>query len=244
MTAQVGDAENPFILDSEAALTFLKNMDDGLEKTSSKTLKMTMDQSEDSKQHNLASRSLEHRLEKLLRESGNKPQALAAKINTLTVWGSIVALGKKLDGVSTVKQKNQAINVTKQVSMEVSKEVSREVSRMIDPFKLSMVETFTDRSTALEQQINTLKSFIIKSTKHLTQKIDTEVSNIGWNESRAAVGGLRESVQPDWFLDVVKSMKVKICKVSEGLAQVMAETDDQGIQFAGLGLRSSRQSNA
>ena len=244
MTSKVGDAENPFILDSESALNFLKNMDDGLEKTSGKILKMTLEQSEDSKEQNLASRSLEHRLEKLVREIGSKPQALAAEINTPTVWGSIGALGEKLDGVATSKQKNQASIVTKQVAMEVSKEVPREVSRMIDPFKVSMVDTFTDRSTALEQRINTLKSFIIKSTKHLTNKIDTEVSNIGWNESGAAAGALTESVQPDWFLDVVKSMEVKISKVSEGLARVTAESDDQAIRFAGLGFRSSKESNA
>ena len=107
MSWREGDAENPFILDSEAALTFLKNMDVRLEKTSGKILKMMMNQSEDAKEHNLACRSLEHRLEKLVREVGRKPQALAVEINTQTVWGSIRALGEKIDSVTDSKQKSR-----------------------------------------------------------------------------------------------------------------------------------------
>jgi hypothetical protein len=39
-------------------------------------------------------------------------------------------------------------------------------------------------------------------------------------------------------------MESKITKVSEGLARVKAETDDHAIRFAGLGFRSSKESNA
>jgi hypothetical protein len=244
MSTKEGDAENPFILDSEAALKFLKNMDHGLEKTSGKILKMTMNQSEEAKEHNLASRSLEHRLEKLVREVGSKPQALDVEINTPTVWGSIGALGEKLDVVTDSKKKNHAMNVAKQVSMEVSREVPLEVSRLIDPFKVTMVDSFTERSTALEERINTLKSFIIRSTKHMNYKIESEVSNLGWNDSGKAVGALSDTVKPDWFLDVMKSMEGKICKVSEGLARITAENDDQAIRFGGLGFRTSKESNA
>jgi hypothetical protein len=48
-------------------------MDVGLENTSGKILKMTLEQSEDAKEQNLASRSLGHRLEKLVKEVGSKP---------------------------------------------------------------------------------------------------------------------------------------------------------------------------
>jgi hypothetical protein len=244
MSTRVGDAENPFILDSEAALTFLKNMDLGLERTSGKILKMTFDQSEDSKEHNLASRSLEHRLEKLAREVGRKPQALAPEINTPTVWGSIGALGEKIDGVSESKSRAHASDLAKQVLMEVSKEVPREVARLVDPFKESMVETFTERSSALEDRINTLKSFIIRSTKHLADKIESEANNNGYNDVGDPLTGTSATVKPDWLLEVMKSMEVKIDKVSEGLARVTAENDDHAIRFAGLGFRSSKESNA
>jgi hypothetical protein len=39
-------------------------------------------------------------------------------------------------------------------------------------------------------------------------------------------------------------MEGKICKVSEGLARVTADNDDQAIRFAGLGFRSSKESSA
>jgi hypothetical protein len=128
---------------------------------------------------------------------------LLAAINTPTVWGSISAIGEKLDVVSESKLSSHTSIVTKQVVMEVSKEIPQEVSRLIDPFKESMVETFTERLAALEDQINTLKSFIIQSMKHLADKIDTEVSNIGWNDSGATQANITETVKPDWFLDVM-----------------------------------------
>jgi hypothetical protein len=240
MPSKIGDAENPFILDSEAALVFLKNMDVGLEKTSGKVLKMTLDQSEDAKEHNLASRSLEHRLETLVREVGSKPQALAVEINAPTVWGSIGALGEKLDGVADSRK----INVAQQVSKEVFKAVPKEVSKMVDPFKNQVIETLTDRSSAIEERVNKLKSFIIRSTKHLAEKIESEVVNMGLNDAGDATVGLSDFVKPDWFLEVMKKMEGKIDKVSEGLARVTAETDDQAIRFAGLGFRSSKDSNA
>jgi hypothetical protein len=130
------------------------------------------------------------------------------------------------------------------VVMEVSKEVPQEVSRLIDPFKEFMVETFTERSAALEDRINTLKSFIVRSTKHLADKIDSEVANIGWNDTGANQTNTTATVKPDWFLEVMKSMEGKICKVSEGLACVTADNDDQAIRFAGLGFRSSKESSA
>jgi hypothetical protein len=99
----VSDEDGSFTLGSVEAYEILQNMDEGLQKTSLQLLKMSEEQLKDATEQNIASRSMEHKLTKIEREVGNKPQALAADINAPTVWGSIGALGAKLDGVESLQ---------------------------------------------------------------------------------------------------------------------------------------------
>jgi hypothetical protein len=84
---------------------------------------MTDVQTVDARNQNLASRLLEHKLQKLEREVGNKPLALPADVNAPTLWGSIGALGSKLDGVANIRPK------------DFSPLVASLVSKVIEPFK-------------------------------------------------------------------------------------------------------------
>jgi hypothetical protein len=45
-----------------------------------------------------------------------------------------------------------------------------------------MVETLTDRALAVDDRINKLKSFIVRSTKRMSEKIEVELLDIGWND--------------------------------------------------------------
>jgi hypothetical protein len=117
------DEEDPFRINSDEAFEILQNVDIGLEKTSHQILQLQVNQSEVKKEHKLVSRSLEHKLDKLETEVGSKPQALAADINAPTVWGSIGALGDKLDGVVKTQASIPPVDFGK------------EIAKAIGPFK-------------------------------------------------------------------------------------------------------------
>lgn len=87
-------------MESGKALETLEILDARLEITSALMIQISVDHSEDAKEQNLASRSLEHKLDKLKSKVGSKPQALAINVNAPTLWGSIGDLGAKPDGVA------------------------------------------------------------------------------------------------------------------------------------------------
>jgi hypothetical protein len=96
-------------------------------------------------------------------------------------------------------------------------------------------------SLALEERINKLKSFILRSTKWLTEKVESEVMDLGWNEQPTPES---MEVTPEWLKGVMKAFQDWLDKVSDRVSQVTAETDEQAIQFAGLGFWLSRELNA
>jgi hypothetical protein len=220
------DEEDPFRLDSVEAFESLKLLDLGLEKTSQRIVRLTVDQAEDSRDHNLAVRSLEHKVDKLEKEVGNKPLALPADINAPTVWGAIGALGAKLDGVADRQDSGPSTRVTE------------EVEKTIQPFKRLIYDTMADRAVALEDRINKLKTFVVRSTKRINDRIETEVMD-------SKVRDKSSPFSPDPELEgVMKSFETRLDQVSTRLSQVTAETDEHAIRFAGLGFRSSREANA
>ena len=77
-------------------------------------------------------------------------------------------MGTKLISVAKVaSRKPPAINV------------AAEVAKVMDPLKEVLLDTMTDRTSALEGRINKLKSFMIRSTKTLNNKINVESSEFG-----------------------------------------------------------------
>ena len=192
----------------------VKLLDLGLEKTSKRIIQLSVDQGEDSREQTIAVRSLEHKVDKLEREVGNKPLALPADVNAPTVWGAIGALGAKLDGVAA-----------KYIPPSTSR-VPEEVEHAIQPFKRLMYDTMADRAVALEERINKVKSFVVKSTKQINERIETEVADADWRDKSSP------SPRPDPELEkVMKSFEAKLDKVSDRLAQVTAETDEHAIRF-------------
>jgi hypothetical protein len=119
--------------------------------------------------------------------------------------------------------------------------VAKEVAKVVDPFKEQMVKTLTDRALAVDERINKLKSFIVQSTKRMSEKIEMEFLDIGWNDKPPPKP---EDKKPEWFEDVMKGFESRLDKVTDRVAQVTAETDENAIRFAGLGFQSSKESNA
>jgi hypothetical protein len=95
-----------------------------------------------------------------------------------------------------------------------------------------------DRAVALEDRINKVKSFVVKSTKRINERIETEVTDAGWGDKPSPSPPNSELEQ------AMKSFESRLDKVSDRLAQVTAETDEHAIRFGGLGFRSSREADA
>jgi hypothetical protein len=72
-------------LDLDKALDILKNMDEELQRMGHQILQLTIEQAEDVKEHNLAFRSLEHKVDKLVRGIGSNPQRHCQPILMLLV---------------------------------------------------------------------------------------------------------------------------------------------------------------
>jgi hypothetical protein len=75
------------------------------------------------------------------------------------------------------------------------------VAKVTDPFKVSLIKTMSDIDVALEERINTLKSFMVQSTLKLNKKIAFKM--VGWTDSprstaKAAQQADKEEVRPDW----------------------------------------------
>jgi enamine deaminase RidA (YjgF/YER057c/UK114 family) len=117
---------------------------------------------------NLAIHALEHKVEKLKREIGTKPEALLTEYNAPTMWGSIGALGLQLD---TMGQNIQ----------DPTKKVAQEVKRAVEPFKTQVLEAVSTKMVSLETWINKIKTFVLKMTKHLQQCIDEHFKDADLN---------------------------------------------------------------
>jgi hypothetical protein len=242
LSEEMGDEENPFAMESDEALEILKMLDAGLARTSLGMLSLSTDAKVNLKEHNESARSLEHNLEKLAREVGSKPQALSGDYNAPTVWGSIGAMGAKLDNAVDAAKRKTEVNV------------ASEVAKVTDNLKDSLFETVADRAVALEARINALKSFVVRATKKLTEKVNDKVDRIdleleGWDPSVPKTAPKLEATpaeaeKPEWCLDVMKSFENRLEEMETRVAQVTADTDEQAIRFAGLGFRSSREANA
>jgi hypothetical protein len=243
------DEERPFNWDSAEAWDILKHLDVGLEKATHFMADLSEEQGTFAREENLAIRALEHKVEKLKREVGEKPEALSADYESPTVWGSIGALGSHLDAF----EKPHA---------DPTELVSLEVKRALGPLKTQLIEASSKRTSALEARINKIKAFALKSTKHLQQAIDDQLedSDLGdatrkfvppsqspgkWAEDVAPTQESRiNESKPEWVADVIKSFETRIENLSTRMAQITAENDEQAIRFAGLGFRSAREANA
>jgi hypothetical protein len=190
LSEEMGDEGNPFAMESDKALEILKMLDAGLARTSLGMLNLSTEAKANLKEHNETERSLEHNLEKLAREVGSKPQALSGDYNAPTVWGSFGAMGAKLDhAVDTAKRKS-AVNVTAEVAV------------VTDTLKDSLFETVADRAVALETRINSLKSFMVRATKKMTEKLNDKVDRMdfeieGWGDPSGATVKTVPKVEKD-----------------------------------------------
>jgi hypothetical protein len=237
------DEETPFSLDSGEALEVLQHLDEGLERATHFMADLSEQQASGAREENMAIRALEHKVEKLKREIGVKPIALSADYDAPTMWGSIGAVGSRLDSI----EKPTADPVV---------QVAREVKKVVEPFKEQMLEAVSQKTAALETRINKIKSFALKSTKHLQGLIDDQLQDADLDadlrtgppvtpvkNSRGSGESDAES-KPVWVSEVIQSFEARIEGLSTRLSKVTADTDEQAIRFAGLGFRSMREANA
>jgi hypothetical protein len=211
----------------------LLNLDHGLEHTSRSVVDLYADYGEHAKESNLATRSLEHKLEKTTKELGSRPKALSSDYDTPTAWGSIGALGQKLDQVAKANN---------------SGKWSYELAQSIEGVKL-LVPTLVDiHTSSLDVRLDKIKDFALRSVKKLNDRITSEADawmyNAGSTVPAAAPPVSAASTSPDWADTFVKTFEKRLDDVSVRLAKVTSETDEQAIRFAGLGFRSLRESEA
>jgi hypothetical protein len=60
-------------------------------------------------------------------------------------------------------------------------DVGKEIAKAIGPFKENVGEAMAERTVALEERINKVKLFVVRSTKRMNEKIDAEVVDQGWD---------------------------------------------------------------
>jgi hypothetical protein len=226
MERQPADEEDPFSLDSEEALEILRKLDDGLEKTSNSLLVFTTEYEEMAREENLGLRALEYKMDKLGRELGSKPRALTSDIDAPTAWGSIGALASKVD----VLGKDQLVMVSNS---------KKALTKGLEPMREFVTSTVAQHSMALDNRMNKIKQFAVKSTQQLNSRIDSEVFAAPDHDVSPATVD-----KPDWVTDVIKSFETRLDDCSVRIARITAESDEEAIKFAGLGFRSSRESNA
>jgi hypothetical protein len=100
-----------------------------------------------------------------------------------------------------------------------------------------------ERAIALEERINKVKLFVVRSTKRMNEKIEAEVVDQGWDSKPSPPPPASDS-KPEWLLNVMKAFEERLETVSDQVSQVTADTDELAIRFAGLGFRTSKEANA
>jgi hypothetical protein len=108
-------------------------------------------------------------------EGGVEPSALSADYDAPLVWGSIKAMGAHLDTMAVLAKRKPMAVLAKR---KPYRNLAEEVVKFTDPFKELLVDMMADRAVTLDERINTLKSFMLRSTKKMNEKIDIEI--IGW----------------------------------------------------------------
>jgi hypothetical protein len=237
------DDDNPFSLTSEQAHEILKQLDEGLERSSKNLLELSEEHSVWAHEGNLAIRALEHKGDDLKREIGSKPEALSVEYNAPTMWGTIGAIGSHVDAVAKSMPDPKAL-------------VRLEVGLVMDPFKEQLLGAVTKKTSTLDVRINKIKAFVLKTTKHLQDCIDDQGLDADLNFPPAVTldtaksGSKSEPVKeenhpkPEWVEDVIRSFETRIEELSTRMARITADTDEQAVRFAGLGFRTSREANA
>jgi hypothetical protein len=208
-------------------------LDHGLEHTSRSLVDLYSDYGEHTKEANIATRSLEHKLEKTTKELGSRPQALSADYDAPTAWGSIGALGQKLDQVS------RGFN---------SGKWSFELSQAIEGVKL-LIPTLVDIHTAsLDTRLGKIKDFALRSVKKLNDRITSEADawmyNAGTTSGSPSGPAPSAPTTPEWADTFAKNFETRLDHMAAKLSKVTSETDEQAVRFAGLGFRTLREGEA
>jgi hypothetical protein len=230
MERQPADEEDPFSLDSEEALEILRKLDDGLEKTTSALLVFTSEYEEAAKDEHLGLRALEYKLDKLSQDLGSKPRALTADIDAPTAWGSIGALASKLDNLG----KDQS---------GIESRTRAALDKVSTPLKDFVVETLAQHTMAVDERMNKIKRFAVKSTQQLNARIDSEAFDSP-ERNHKPEDKPTDSDKPEWVSDVIKSFETRLDDCSVRISRITAKTDEEAVKFAGLGFRSPREANA
>jgi hypothetical protein len=142
------DAEGkPEMASDDEAFEKLLAMDHGLEHMSRSVVDLYFDYSEHTKEANVATRSLEHKLEMVTKElGGSRPQTMSSDYATPTAWGSIGALGQRLDKVARDSDPGKALQDLAQAIAGVKQ----------------LVPTIAEVHTAsLEVRLNKVKDFAL-----------------------------------------------------------------------------------
>jgi hypothetical protein len=237
------DDENPFSLSSAEALEVLKQMDEGLEKVTNNLWELSEEHGSWEREGHLAIGALEHKNDDLKREIGSRPEALSLEYNAPTMWGSIGAIGSHVDVLAKSMSDPKLL-------------VKVEVGRVMDPFKDQLLGAVSKKTSALDGRINKIKTFVLKTAKHLQECIDEKgldedldfppMSPANKTKEAAKAEFIKDAdhPKPEWVEDVIKSFETRIEDLSTRMSRVTAETDEQAVRFAGLGFRTSREANA
>jgi hypothetical protein len=92
----------------------------------------------------------------IIPELGNRPATLSSEYNAPIVWGSVGALGSKLDKVQKQNNKFPAL-------------IASEVNKLMEPFQDLVTDTVSQQLTAVDGRIKVVKSFALQSAKKLSK---------------------------------------------------------------------------
>jgi hypothetical protein len=183
-------------------------------------LKISDASNANARDHNETSRLLEHKMERVVRGVGAKPLALSSDYDAPTVWGSVGAIGAQLDTVVKVARRKTHHNL------------AEEVAKITDPFRELLVDTMAERAVALDQRISTLKSFMIRSTKKMNEKIDFELIESAPKEAEnAAEPAPGEAPKPEWLEEVMKLFEQRLEGNSARIARLTAPTNRPSVSL-------------
>lgn len=86
-----------------------------------------------------------------------------------------------------------------------------------------------------------VKSFALNSAKKLNEQIEVQAMDVDWKSKVEAKPPAEKEVVADssWNDGIMKSFENKLDDFLLCLSKVLAESDEQALRFAGLGLCSS-----
>jgi hypothetical protein len=204
-------------------------LDHGLEHTSCSLVDLYSEYSEHTKDSSVAVRSLEHKLEKVTKELGLRPQALSGDYDAPTAWGSIGALGQKLDQVA------KGVNPGK---------AAFDLTQAVEGVKLLLPGIANAHTATLNDRVTKIKDFSLRSAKKLNDRISVESDAWMFSSNPAPAPAAKPSTGTPAWASFVTTFESCLDDASARLSKVTAETDKQAIRFAGLGFRSTKEANA